>query len=45
MIRTTTCLHSTTGGRPLVVVGGPCDALRAGIGMTINIPGHCMSVT
>jgi len=26
-------------------VGGPCDTLRAGIGMTINQPGHPMSVT
>jgi len=30
---------------PLVVVGGPCDGLRLGIGMTINFPGHPMSVT
>jgi len=27
------------------VVGEPCDALRAGIGMTINLPGHPMSGT
>jgi len=27
------------------MVGGPYDALRAGIGMTINLPGHPMSVT
>jgi len=30
---------------PPVVVGGPCGALRAGIGMTINLPGYLMSVT
>jgi len=28
-----------------VVVGGPCDAMRSGIGMTITFPGHPMSVT
>jgi len=27
------------------MMGWPCDALRAGIGMTINLPGHLMSVT
>jgi len=25
--------------------GGPCDATRSGIGMTITLPGHPMSVT
>jgi len=30
---------------PPVVVGGPCDAMRLGIGMTITIPGYPMSVT
>jgi len=29
---------------PPVVVGGPCDAMRSGIGMTITLPGHPMSV-
>jgi len=38
-------LSPTNGGRPPVVVGGPCNALRAGIEMTINLPGHLMSVT
>jgi len=28
-----------------VVVGGPCDALRAGIGVTVNLLGHRLSVT
>jgi len=28
-----------------VVVGGPCVAMRSGIGMTITFPGHPMSVT
>jgi len=32
----------TNGGRPPMVVGGPCGA---GIRMTINLPGHPMSVT
>jgi len=32
-------------GRLRVVVGGPCDELRAGIGMNINFPGQPMSVT
>jgi len=28
-----------------VVVGGPCNTLCTGIGMTINFPGYPMSVT
>jgi len=28
-----------------VVVGGSCDAMRSGIGMTITLPGHRMSAT
>jgi len=28
-----------------VVVGGPCNAMRSGIGMTITLQGHSMSVT
>jgi len=40
------CIFSPTKcGRPPVVVGGPCDALRSGIGMTTNLPGHFISVT
>jgi len=35
--------HSTAMWSPPVVVDGPCDALRAGIGMIINLPGHPMS--
>jgi len=35
----------TNGGRPPVVVGEPCDALRARIGMAINLSGYPMSVT
>jgi len=30
---------------PPVVVGGPCDAMRSGVRMTITLPGHSMSVT
>jgi len=37
--------HLTASRSPPVVVGGPCDAMRSGIGMTINLPGHPMSVT
>jgi len=28
-----------------VVVGGPCDAMRSGLGMTITLQGYPMSVT
>jgi len=35
----------TLVGSPPVVVSGPCDALCTGIGMTINLPVHLMSVT
>jgi len=31
--------------RPPVVVGGPCDAMRSGIGITITLPGHPISMT
>jgi len=30
---------------PPVLVGGPCDAMRSWIGMTITLPGHPLSVT
>jgi len=38
--RVTPMMVASSGGG-----GGPCDALRAWIGMTINLPGHLMSMT
>jgi len=39
-----TRIFFTKYGRPLVLLGGPCDTLCAWIGMTMNLPGHLMSV-
>jgi len=46
----TQCSHLTASYVPQkmvapMVVVGYCNALHAGIGMTINLPGHPMSVT
>jgi len=37
-------LSPSNGGHPCSGGGGPCNALCARIGMTINLPAHPMSI-